>query len=78
LTSPISLHQPTHKGNHSDVVRKSFELKANAVLSEKQLVLSKNPEGHSETIAVLSLALIERATHLVAAYDDHRSQLDKP
>jgi hypothetical protein len=32
----------------------SFDLTANAVLSEKQLVLVKKPKGHSETVAVLA------------------------
>jgi len=47
---------------HSDSVVASSELKANAVLSEKQLVLAKNPKGHSETVAVLAFALAQSGT----------------
>jgi hypothetical protein len=37
----------------------SLELTTKAVLTEKQLVLAKKPDGHSETIAVLAFALAE-------------------
>jgi hypothetical protein len=36
-----------------------LDLKTKAVLTEKQLVLAKKPDGHSETIAVLAFALDE-------------------
>jgi hypothetical protein len=37
----------------------SLNLTTRAVLTEKQLVLAKKPDGHSETIAVLAFALAE-------------------
>jgi hypothetical protein len=37
----------------------SLELTTRAVPAEKQLVLAKKPDGHSETIAVLAFALAE-------------------
>jgi len=37
---------------HSGLVVESVKLKANAVLSEEQLVLAKNSEGQSETVVV--------------------------
>ena len=36
-----------------------MDLTTIAVLTEKQLVLAKRPDGHSETIAVLAFALAE-------------------
>ena len=37
----------------------SLDLRTKSVLTEKQLVLAKKPDGHSETIAVLAFALAE-------------------
>jgi hypothetical protein len=44
---------------HSIISGASSDLTANAVLSEKQLVLMKKPKGHLETVAVLAFALSE-------------------
>jgi hypothetical protein len=37
----------------------SLDLTTRAALTEKQLVMAKKPDGHSETIAVLAFALAE-------------------
>jgi hypothetical protein len=39
-----------------------LDVTTRAVLTEKQLVLAKKPDGHSETIAVLAFALAESAS----------------
>src|SRR5271157_272621 len=41
----------------------SLELTTKTVLTEKQLVLAKKPDGHSEIIAVLAFALAESGVH---------------
>jgi hypothetical protein len=51
----ISSDSHTNNGGSTQ----SLELTTRAILTEKQLVLAKKPDGHSETIAVLAFALAE-------------------
>jgi hypothetical protein len=48
--SGVSSDSHTNKGGDTQ----SLDLKTRAVLTEKQLVLAKKPDGHSETIVVLA------------------------
>jgi len=55
IGSGISSDSRTNNGDDGQ----SSDLTTRAVLTEKQLVLAKKPDGHSETIAVLAFALAE-------------------
>lgn len=55
------MRTPVESNSVADTVgaSDSSELKANAGVSEAQLVQTKKPKGHSETIAVLAFALAQ-------------------
>jgi hypothetical protein len=55
IASGLSSDSQTNKTSDTQ----SSDLTTRAVLTEKQLVLAKKPDGHSETIAVLAFALAE-------------------
>ena len=55
IGSDVSSYSRANNGGDGQ----SSDLTTRAVLTEKQLVLAKKPDGHSETIAVLAFALAE-------------------
>jgi hypothetical protein len=55
----MSLAQSSNTSDNSIVPRQSGDVSANPVLTEKQLVMTKKPKAHSETVAVLAFALGE-------------------
>ena len=53
----------------------SLELTTKTVLTEKQLVLAKKPDGHSEIIAVLAFALAESGVHEFSEEDIRKAYI---
>jgi hypothetical protein len=56
--SGVSSDSQTNKAGDTQ----PLDLTTRAALTEKQLVLAKKPDGHSETIAVLAFAPAEAAS----------------
>jgi len=50
---------PSDNGTHTTTIPAPVELQAQLGVTEKQLVMEKQPKGHSETIAVLAFSLAE-------------------
>jgi hypothetical protein len=63
------------KQHHITSVPRLVELPVQSGLTEKQLVAAKQPQGHSETIAVLAFALAEAGTTEFTEEDIRRSYI---